>query len=140
MNVSDLKPCDICAIEGYPYDEKTCQTCPHAPVEVEKESEPMKRTWKDKLTSRKFWAAVAGVVISIMVMFNASEDDKNKTVALITACGTLVAYIVGEGLTDKAAASTSPLEIALKALQGSSNPSIPSVHIEGESNDSKREG
>lgn len=60
----------------------------------------MKRTWKDKLTSRKFWAAVIGVVISVMVLFGYSEDETDKTVALVTACGTLVAYIVGEGMTD----------------------------------------
>ena len=118
MNISDLKPCEICAIEGYPYDEKTCQTCPNAPVKnVEKESEPMKRTWKDKLTSRKFWAAVVGVVISVMVLFGATTEEQDKTTALITACGTLVAYIVGEGMTD-------------------------AVHKknEGEVDDSKREG
>lgn len=77
----------------------------------------MKRTWKDKLTSRKFWAAVIGVVISIMVMFGSSEEEQSKTTALITACGTLVAYIVGEGLTDAA-----------------------HKKIEGEVDDSKREG
>lgn len=108
MNISDLKPCEICAIEGYPYDEKTCQTCPHyhfanvSKKVKQKESEPMKRTWKDKLTSRKFWAAVIGVVISVMVLFGYNEDEMDKTVALVTACGTLVAYIVGEGLTDSA--------------------------------------
>lgn len=58
------------------------------------------RDWKTKLTSRKFWAAVVGVVISIMVMLGSSEEEQNKTVALITASGTLIAYIVGEGLTD----------------------------------------
>ena len=100
------------------------------------------RDWKTKLTSRKFWAAVAGVVISIMVMFNASEDDKSKAVALITACGTLAAYIVGEGITDKAAASASSLEIALKSLQESSKPAIPidnAVYLtgKGDANDSE---
>lgn len=146
MNISDLKPCAVCALEGYPYDPKTCQTCPNAPVEnVEKESKPMKRTWKDKLTSRKFWAAVIGVVISVMVLFGYNEDEMNKAVALVAACGTLAAYIVGEGMTDKAAASASSLEIALKALQDSYKPAIPIDNAvcltgKGESNDGKREG
>lgn len=60
----------------------------------------MKRTWRDKLTSRKFWAAVVGVVISIMVLFGYSEEEQTKTTALITATGTLIAFIVGEGITD----------------------------------------
>jgi uncharacterized membrane protein len=60
------------------------------------------RNWKQKLTSRKFWMAVVGVVISIMVMFGYSEEEQTKTTALITATGTLIAYIIGEGLTDSA--------------------------------------
>ena len=58
------------------------------------------RSWKDKLTSRKFWAAVVGVVISVMVAFGADNDAQQKTVGVITASATLIAYIVGEGLTD----------------------------------------
>ncbi len=60
------------------------------------------RTWKDKLASRKFWCAVVGVVVSIMVLFGYSEEEQTKTTALITATGTLIAYIVGEGITDAA--------------------------------------
>lgn len=60
------------------------------------------RNWKQKLTSRKFWMAVVGVVISIMVMFGYSEEEQTKATALITATGTLIAYIIGEGLTDSA--------------------------------------
>lgn len=60
------------------------------------------RTWKDKLTSRKFWAAVVGVVISVMVIFGYSDEEKTKITGLIMATGTLIAYIVGEGMTDKA--------------------------------------
>jgi hypothetical protein len=60
------------------------------------------RTWKDKLTSRKFWAAVVGVVISVMVAFGADSETQDKTVGVITASATLIAYIIGEGLTDSA--------------------------------------
>ena len=62
----------------------------------------MKRTWRDKLTSRKFWAAVIGVVISVMVIYGSSDEEQAKVTGLITACGTLVAYIVGEGVADAA--------------------------------------
>ena len=58
------------------------------------------RSWKDKLTSRKFWCAVVGVVISVMVAFGADDNTQEKTVGVITASATLIAYIVGEGLTD----------------------------------------
>ncbi len=59
------------------------------------------RNWKNKLTSRKFWAAVVGVVLSIMVIYGADAKEQEKVTGLITACGTLIAYIVGEGLVDK---------------------------------------
>ena len=57
--------------------------------------------WKRKLTSRKFWAAVIGVVISVMVLFGVDSGEQEKVTGLITYCGTLIAYIVGEGLVDK---------------------------------------
>lgn len=60
------------------------------------------RTWKDKLTSRKFWCAIVGVIISIMVLCGVDTDTQQKTVAIVTASATLIAYIVGEGLTDAA--------------------------------------
>ena len=60
------------------------------------------RSWKEKLTSRKFWAAVIGVVISVLVMCNVDSETQQKTVAIVTASATLIAYIVGEGLTDAA--------------------------------------
>ena len=60
------------------------------------------RDWKTKLTSRKFWAAVIGVVISVMVIYGSSDEEQAKVTGLITACGTLVAYIVGEGVADAA--------------------------------------
>lgn len=58
------------------------------------------RGWRDKLTSRKFWMAVIGVVISVMVIFGYSDDEQTKVVGLITATGTLVSYIIGESVTD----------------------------------------
>ena len=61
----------------------------------------MKIDWKRKLTSRKMWAAVIGVVLSVMVMFGASAEEQEKVTGLITSCGVLIAYIVGEGMVDK---------------------------------------
>lgn len=59
------------------------------------------RNWKDKLTSRKLWAAIAGFVLSIMVIYGADSQSQERVTGLITATGTLIAYIVGEGLVDK---------------------------------------
>lgn len=58
--------------------------------------------WTRKLTSRKFWAAVVGFVTPLMTMLNVSDDTAVQITALIMAGGTLIAYIIGEGMTDAA--------------------------------------
>lgn len=58
--------------------------------------------WKRKLTSRKFWAAVIGVVASVLAYCGANESTVTQVTAIITAGATLVAYILGEGLVDAA--------------------------------------
>ena len=62
----------------------------------------MKINWKQKLTSRKFWAAVTGFVTAIMVAFGANDLTIEQVVGLITAASTLIAYIIGEGIVDAA--------------------------------------
>ncbi len=62
----------------------------------------MKINWKQKLTSRKFWAAVTGFAVAIMAIFNVDTLTVEKVVALISAEATLIAYIIGEGLVDAA--------------------------------------
>lgn len=59
--------------------------------------------WVRKLTSRKFWAAVVGFAAPLMTMLNISEDTAVQITAIIMAGGTLIAYIIGEGMTDAAA-------------------------------------
>lgn len=58
--------------------------------------------WKRKLTSRKFWLAVIGFVTALLVAFNVDKLTVEQVVAIISALGTLVAYIIGEGMTDAA--------------------------------------
>ena len=62
----------------------------------------MKINWKQKLTSRKFWATVIGFVTAIMVAFGVDDLTIEQVVALITAASTLIAYIIGEGMVDAA--------------------------------------
>lgn len=61
--------------------------------------------WKRKLTSRKFWVAVAEFVSMLVVAIGKSEETAVQITALIMAGAGVVAYIVGEGLTDAAAVS-----------------------------------
>lgn len=69
----------------------------------------MKITWEDivrKLTSRKFWAAVAEFVTMLLVALKFDQGSAEKVAALIMAGAAVIAYIVGEGLADAAGAKT----------------------------------
>ena len=60
--------------------------------------------WKRKLTSRKFWAAVCDFVGMLLIALRVDEGSATQVTALIMAGAGVVAYIIGEGLTDAAAA------------------------------------
>lgn len=62
----------------------------------------MKVNWKQKLTSRKFWAAVIGFITTILVAFGVPDMQIEQVAAVVTAGATLIAYIIGEGLVDAA--------------------------------------
>ena len=67
-----------------------------------KDGKADKIDWKRKLTSRKFWLAVIGFMTALLVAFNVDKLTIEQVVAIISALGTLVAYIIGEGMTDAA--------------------------------------
>ena len=58
--------------------------------------------WARKLTSRKLWAAVASFVSMMIVAFGGTENTATQIAALIMAGASVIAYIIGEGLTDAA--------------------------------------
>lgn len=58
--------------------------------------------WVRKLTSRKLWTAVASFVSMMIVAMGGTENTATQITALIMAGASVVAYIIGEGLTDAA--------------------------------------
>ena len=60
--------------------------------------------WKTKLTSRKFWAAIAEFVTMLIIALGGSQETAVQVTALIMAGAAVVAYIIGEGLADAAGA------------------------------------
>lgn len=62
----------------------------------------MKINWKQKLTSRKFWAAVITFITTILVAFGVPDLTIEQVVAVVTAGSSMIAYIIGEGLVDAA--------------------------------------
>lgn len=69
---------------------------------MEKKKAMAKIDWKRKLTSRKFWAAVIGFVTPIMIAAGATDNSITQVTAIIMGGATLIAYIIGEGMTDAA--------------------------------------
>jgi len=64
----------------------------------------MRIDWISKLTSRKFWVAVAGLVSGLIIFFGGAEATATQVTALIMSAASVVAYILGEGLIDAASA------------------------------------
>ncbi len=60
----------------------------------------MKINWKQKLTSRKFWAAVIGFVTPLLIAFGVTETETAQITSIIMSGGTMIAYIIGEGMVD----------------------------------------
>lgn len=58
--------------------------------------------WVRKLTSRKLWTAVASFVSMMILATGGTDNTATQVTALIMAGASVVAYIIGEGLTDSA--------------------------------------
>ena len=67
--------------------------------------------WKRKLTSRKLWTAVASFVSMMIVATGGAENTATQVTALIMAGASVVAYIIGEGLTDASNINSGTVEI-----------------------------
>lgn len=62
--------------------------------------------WASKLTSRKFWMAICGLVSGILMAIHLDEQTITQITGIIMAAASVVAYIIGEGLADAAGAQT----------------------------------
>ena len=53
-----------------------------------------------KLTSRKLWAAIAGVATGIAMIFGVDEGVINTIAGAVVAASSVVSYIITEGRID----------------------------------------
>lgn len=60
--------------------------------------------WKSKLTSRKFWLAIIGLVSGLMMAFKVDAETIETISGVIMAAASVIAYTIGEGLADAAGA------------------------------------
>lgn len=56
--------------------------------------------WKRKLSSRKLWAAVAGIVTGLAMVFRLDESTINSVAGAVVSVASVVAYIITEGKVD----------------------------------------
>lgn len=59
-----------------------------------------KINWKRKLTSRKLWLSVAGLISMVIIATGGTESEATQVASIIMAGATVIGYIVGEGLID----------------------------------------
>ena len=64
-----------------------------------------------KLGSRKFWACITAVVVSLVAFTKATPETAERVVALIGAIGGLCVYMLSEGIADSKSESESVTNI-----------------------------
>lgn len=67
--------------------------------------------WTRKLSSRKFWVAVCALVTNLIIAFGGSAATAERVAGIIMAGATVIAYIIAEGLVDKANAETPFIDV-----------------------------
>lgn len=63
-----------------------------------------------KLTSRKLWAAVAGVVAGLAMVFGLDEGTITTIAGAVVSAASIITYIITEGKVDAAAVNQSEEE------------------------------
>ena len=56
--------------------------------------------WKRKLGSRKLWAAMAGIVTGLAMVFGLDESTISSVAGAVVSLASVVSYIITEGKVD----------------------------------------
>ena len=68
-----------------------------------------------KLTSRKFWMALAGFVSGLIVAFGGAEGTASTVSGCILQGASVLGYLLAEGLTDAAEAGA-PINVQVEGI------------------------
>ena len=73
---------------------------------------------KRKLSSRKLWAALAGLAMGLALAFGADGNTITQVTGAVTSLASLAAYILAEGKVDAARVSQAAVDVEtiLRAL------------------------
>lgn len=61
-------------------------------------------TLKKKLSSRKLWAAIIGVVVGLAAAFGIEGNEYAEIAGIVTSAASVISYIFAEGAIDTACA------------------------------------
>ena len=56
--------------------------------------------WKRKLSSRKLWAAAAGIITGLAMVFGLDEGTISSVAGAVVSVASVVSYIITEGKVD----------------------------------------
>lgn len=78
--------------------------------------------WKRKLSSRKLWAAVAGIVTGLAMVFGLDEGTISSVAGAVVSVASVVAYIITEGKVDAEGVKNAVegVQDAVEKVQGTS--------------------
>lgn len=62
--------------------------------------------WKRKLGSRKLWAAIAGVVTGLAMVFGLDESIITSVAGAVVSVASVITYIITEGKIDAESVKT----------------------------------
>lgn len=80
-----------------------------------------------KMTSRKLWISIAGLATSIMAYLNCDSNTIVQVTSIIGAIGTVVGYLVANGLSDGGDDSTTTSTTDTAAVSAASSTDTISV-------------
>lgn len=80
----------------------------------------MKIDWKRKLSSRKLWAAAAGIVSGLAMVFGLDETVISTVAGAVVSVASVIVYIITEGKVDAASVKNAveDVESAVEKVQG----------------------
>ncbi len=69
-----------------------------------------------KLSSRKFWTAIAAWLTSLLTAFNVADATKQQVGLVVTGIGALAVYMLAEGIADKGRSGAASTETTLPTI------------------------
>ncbi len=72
--------------------------------------------WKRKLTSRKFWVAIAAFISGLILAFGGNEGTASTVSGVILQGAAVIGYLLAEGLTDAANKESNAITIPIEAI------------------------